>query len=39
MFRLNNYDQAAKCFNFAGDELMAKKSKAYFLATKTNLMN
>ncbi|CAD8158245.1 unnamed protein product [Paramecium octaurelia] len=37
MFRLNNYDQAAKCFQYSGDEELAKKSKAYFLATQANI--
>ncbi|CAK77908.1 unnamed protein product (macronuclear) [Paramecium tetraurelia] len=37
MFRLNNYDQAAKCFQFSGDEELAKKSRAYFLATQANI--
>ncbi|CAD8153493.1 unnamed protein product [Paramecium pentaurelia] len=39
MFRLNNYDQAEKCFRFCGDEQLAKKSKAYFMATQTNIFN
>ncbi|CAD8159005.1 unnamed protein product [Paramecium pentaurelia] len=39
MFRLNNYDQAAKCFKFSGDEELAIKSRAYFLATQANIFN
>ncbi|CAD8089119.1 unnamed protein product [Paramecium sonneborni] len=39
MFRLNNYDQAAKCFRFSGDEELSIKSTAYFLATQANIFN
>ncbi|CAD8069898.1 unnamed protein product [Paramecium sonneborni] len=39
MFRLNNYDQAAKCFRFSGDEQLAIKSNAYFLAAQANIFN
>lgn len=31
MFRLKCFHSAVKCFKFAGDELMEKKSKAYSL--------
>ncbi|CAD8105849.1 unnamed protein product [Paramecium sonneborni] len=29
MFRMNNFDQAAKCFNFADEKVLEKKSIAY----------
>ncbi|CAD8120897.1 unnamed protein product [Paramecium sonneborni] len=39
MFRMNNYDQAAKCFKFAEEQELEKKSIAYNIVVNNAIVN